>query len=230
MVTAGKRVVAGIVLVTFAACSGCATTATISRTNGRIYRLDRASVGDIDFPGNVIMTVGSVFLGVAGLVLLSMSTSDRQQSLAPAALIYGVPGLGMLAFGGYQYGRSTSAARAFSDGTGPVYRERPPTPPVDRSQDWMSPPRAADRPSDRAVDRAADPAWMPPAPAPAAALPAPPPPAINADADADADADRPSVRRTPHVSAAPRPAAPPADAPPAAAPNPLQPAPPATER
>jgi hypothetical protein len=145
--------------------------------------LDRASVGDIDHPGNVDLTIGAVLLGLVGLVFVTMTKAERQDAFAPLAIGYGLPGVGLLAYGGYQYSKSISAARALTDYSGPVYREQPSAPPApDRSRDWLAPPTAAT--DGRGL--------------------APPPAAEGSEG--------PSVRRTPHISAAPRPDAPPAPA------------------
>jgi hypothetical protein len=206
MMTSGNRLLAGIVMIAF---TGCATTATISRTdapdteaaivsstpdalfvrgsNGKVYRLDRPSVGDIDHPGNVNMTIGGLLLGFVGLLLLSVSAgSENREALTPVGLIYGLPGLGLLAFGSYQYGKSVSAARAFTDYSGPAYREQPLAPSApQRSRDWLAPPPAAD----------------------GRGLASPP---------AADGSEGPSVRRTPHISAAARQDAPPTPPTPAA--------------
>jgi hypothetical protein len=135
---APSALVALVVLAGF----GCANTATIARTdgpdneafiersdsqalyvrgsNGQIYRLARRSVGEIDHPGNVLLTIGAV-LGVSlGVALAGSSAAERRDVLRPLLLIYGLPSLAMMLTGGLGYLRSVQAVQAFQAADTPV--------------------------------------------------------------------------------------------------------------
>jgi hypothetical protein len=86
------------------AVSACSTTATIQRfdgpdveatiedsdarglyvraSNGRIYRLDRNQVGDIDHPGNVALTVGAALVGMLAITVAGTSKDSSRSETA----------------------------------------------------------------------------------------------------------------------------------------------------
>ena len=153
------RILASTVVIAF---SGCATTATIGRTdgpdseaeiirsneealfvrgsNGQIYRLERSTVSDIDHPGNVVMVVGASLIGMLGLLLAAMNPTERRGAVGPLTIGYGLPGLFLLGLGGNRYNQSVTAARAFVNAPGPEL----PAPPArldDRSGPFSSDPR-----------------------------------------------------------------------------------------
>lgn len=129
-----------VVSVTF---SGCSTTATIHRLNGpdyestivdsdartlrlgggdgRMYEVTRAEVVDIDHPGNVIMTVGMVFLGLGtflvagtyGKFVEPMQGQTQGDAATGAALGLILPGVLLAALGGIPYFTSRRNAQAF---------------------------------------------------------------------------------------------------------------------
>jgi hypothetical protein len=125
----GRGLTCSVLLVSF---SACATTATIHRvdsadneaeivssdaealiirgSNGRLYRLDRDRVSDVDHPGNVDMVVGGILLGVVGLILASLPSNEQRFTVLPAVIIYGVPGAALFGYGTYQYVKSVRAA------------------------------------------------------------------------------------------------------------------------
>jgi hypothetical protein len=147
-----RRLVAAVALVCF---GGCASTATIARSdgpdsethidssdagglnvrarNGRIYRIPRDSVIAIDHPGNVEILLGSILLGIVGYAVYSIrndGSSSDQDVLLPVALLYGSPGVALLISGLVKYVPSVQAARAFESVDGPPPAWVPPPPPL----------------------------------------------------------------------------------------------------
>jgi hypothetical protein len=164
-----RQLVAVVVILCF---GGCSSTATIVRTdgpdneaeivssdagavyvrghNGRIYRIGRESISDIDHPGNVEILVGSILLGILALGLSESYDHTSRDELALISALYGGPGLSLLISGLVHYVPSVQAARAFESAEPPV-RPLPP---------FAYPPPVT---------------VPPPAPPPAVAPPAPPP-------------------------------------------------------
>jgi hypothetical protein len=165
----GRRFVATVALVCF---GGCASTATITRSdspdneaqivnsdagalyvqarNGRIYRIGRESVTGIDHPGNVEILIGSLLLGVVGLIAVMARTQNDNEAIAPIALVYGSPGAVLLASGLYHYVPSVQAARVFETAD-PGVRSPPagtwfPVPPPTQQQTPALPPPLPQRP------------------------------------------------------------------------------------
>ena len=141
--TRGKALVP-IAVVTLVCFGGCASTATIARTDapdneaeiehsdadalhvfarggGRIYRIPRESIAGIDHPGNVEILVGAILLGVFAITVIG--TRDERDSnaiIAPLALVYGAPGLALTLSGMLRYIPSWQAARAFQSADRPM--------------------------------------------------------------------------------------------------------------
>ena len=130
-----RRLVAVVALVCF---GGCASTATIARSdgpdsethidssdagglnvrarNGRIYRIPRESVIAIDHPGNVEILLGSILVGIMGIAVYSVhndGNSSDQSVLLPVALVYGIPGVVLMTSGLVKYVPSVQAAHDF---------------------------------------------------------------------------------------------------------------------
>jgi hypothetical protein len=134
-----RRLVAVLVILCF---GGCSSTATIVRTdapdneaeivssdagtlyvrghNGRIYGINRASVSDIDHPGNVEILVGSILLGILAIGLAESHDSTSRDDLALISALYAGPGLSLLISGLVHYVPSVQAARAFESAEVPV--------------------------------------------------------------------------------------------------------------
>ena len=179
----------GMALVVALSVGGCSTTATIHRVygpayeteiadsdasalrvlgdDGRLHEVPRGEITDVDHPGNVVITVGAILVGIAALASISIMNerngSQNREEATAVGLVYGLPGLAMLVAGGVTYIGSKSKASAFENALVP----------------------AGPRPADRMYRAPVPPPWPPPAaaPAPAAAppaappAPAPPPPA-----------------------------------------------------
>jgi hypothetical protein len=124
-----------LVLVTTLGAAGCSSTATLRRfgapplearivggsatslyiedDDGRRYRVPRASVIDVDHPGNVALAFGLGCLAMSSLFYFDHGGSDSvdsDSSRKMAALGYLVPGLLLAGWGGYVWFDSTSAA------------------------------------------------------------------------------------------------------------------------
>ena len=180
----------GIALVVALSVGACSTTATIHRAygpayeaeiadsdasalrvlgdDGRLHEVSRVEVTDVDHPGNVVLTVGAVLIGIAAIATVSIlseaDVSEQEQQTATAvSMVYGLPGLAMLIGGGVTYIGSKSRASAFETGRFPA-QSRPP-------QVQPAP--------------AVPPPWPPPA--------ASPPPAVTPPAPAPPPADEPQV-------------------------------------
>ena len=174
--------VAAMTLVCF---GGCASTATIARTdapdseaeiarsdadalyllgrNERIYRVPRESIAGIDHPGNVEILVGAILLGVFTLTVISVrNDGDNNEVILPLALVYGGPGLALTLSGLLRYIPSVQAAHTFESAP-----RLPPLPPALR----------APMPGAYPAPPGLFPTPPPPAPAPSAP-PAPPQPEI----------------------------------------------------
>ena len=168
------RFVSAVAVITLACFGGCASTATIARTdgpdnetrivssdaaavyvsarNGQTYRIGRESVIAIDHPGNVEILIGSILAGVGTLAAVAAYDGGDRDAAAPIALVYGGPGLALLISGLIRYISSVQAAQAFESADIPMVR---PPPPV-----WMPMP---------------PPGTAPPPPPGLPTLPAPPP-------------------------------------------------------
>ena len=182
-----SRFVSAVALITLVCFGGCASTATIARTdgpdnearivssdagavyvsarNGQTYRIGRESISAIDHPGNVEILIGSILVGVASLVAVAAYEDGDRDAVAPLALVYGGPGLALIISGLYRYISSVQAAQAFESAEVPV-RAPPPPPPV-----WMPlpPPGMAPPPALPTLPAPPPGGTTPPAP------PAPPP-------------------------------------------------------
>ena len=140
--TRGKALVP-VALVTLLCFGGCASTATIARTdapdneaeiehsdadalhlfgrNGRIYRIPRESIAAIDHPGNVEILVGAILLGVFAIAAIGLRNDhDAREVIVPLALVYGAPGLALTLSGTLRYIPSWQAARAFQSAPRPM--------------------------------------------------------------------------------------------------------------
>jgi len=135
---------AAILLVT----ATCSTSATIERRDGpatqgriersdqgalylsdgrgRLFRVARGQVEEIDHPGSVCMAVGSVISLLFLTALMSKSVHNGEWVTPVPAYGVGATGLGLLSWGGYSYFRSKSAARAYEEA--PIYIRIPPKP------------------------------------------------------------------------------------------------------
>ena len=130
-----------------AVTGACSTTATISRDHGPAYeativgsdadtlRLEdryghpfpvpRGDVVDIDHPGNVLMTIGAVMLGVGtlnvlgtyGEVIEPMPGQSQSQAAVNAGIATMIPGAVMTVVGAIIYHRSRKNADAFESAT-----------------------------------------------------------------------------------------------------------------
>jgi hypothetical protein len=189
----------GMALVVALSVGACSTTSTIHRVygpayeaeivdsdasalrvlgdDGRLHAVSRPEVTDVDHPGNVLVTVGAVLVGIAAIATLSIlgegdvSEEERETATAVSA-VYGLPGLAMLIAGGVTYIGSKSRASAFENvlvPTGPL-------------------------PADRMYRAPVPPPWPPPATAPTA-------PAPTAPAPAPRPADEPQVVPAPPAEA-----------------------------
>jgi hypothetical protein len=129
------RLVSAVALITLVCSGGCASTATIGRVdgpdnearivtsdvgavyvagrNGQIYRIGRESISAIDHPGNVEILIGSILVGLASLVAVSLYEDGDRDAVVPVALVYGGPGLAFMISGLYRYMSSVQAAEAF---------------------------------------------------------------------------------------------------------------------
>jgi hypothetical protein len=157
---------------------GCSTTATIERRDGpptegriersdqgalyvsdgdgRIMRIERRQVEDIDHPGNIAFTVGAFLTTMlVGAVAGALVDNPRQMSVPTAAAFIAAP-LALGVGGGYFYFRSKSAARAYE--TAPRYIIVGPRKPTFELEDFRMPPPAGSGPS--------TPSGPPPAPSP----------------------------------------------------------------
>ena len=191
-----RTVTTGMTLAAFGACS---TTASIKRvdgpdniaiiersnekelvvrgSNGQLYRLAQESVAEIDHPGNVLMTVGGTLIALFAATYFAADPSQRDRFVKAGTPVYVVPGVGLLAAGGYTYFRSTSAADAFESApvlAQTVHTARPALPVVAAPPAEVVPPPPA--PPLTIPTSAAEPAavFQPLSPATA---PGPPPPA-----------------------------------------------------
>ena len=133
--------------------TGCSTTATIHRQagpayeativdsdrdslyvlgdDGREYVVPAEQVRDVDHPGNVLVVVGGITLGVAGLTAIAMSNNDRGSSSSTdwaVPALYGAIGLGLLVPGLTTWARSTGAATNVMPRRGMIPREAEPVP------------------------------------------------------------------------------------------------------
>jgi hypothetical protein len=131
----GRQVVAGLLLMSFPAC-----TATVHRVNGpnieaeivgsdadglqvasdqgTTYRLPRDSVAAIDHPGDVAAILGAIAIVVGGLVAVTASGARSDQARRKAflpGLAVSSAGFGLLLGGIIPYSRSRTAAQAFLD-------------------------------------------------------------------------------------------------------------------
>jgi len=186
-----RRLVAVVAIVCF---GGCASTATIARTdgpdneteiessdagglnvrarNGRIYRIPRESISAIDHPGNVEILVGSILIGMTVLIVYSISknanSSDKDVLLPVETVLWGAPGVALTTSGLVKYVPSVRAASAFeSIEVAPAA--------------WIPPPPALPLPL--LSPSAAPPTVSPPVPAPSTAPPPEEPgPAVVPDA------------------------------------------------
>ena len=148
-----RRLVSAVALITLGCFGGCASTATIERTDGpdnearlvgsdagavyvrarsgQTYRIGRESISDIDHPGNVEILIGGLLLGLVTTIAVDVYEDGDRDAVAPLALVYGGPALTLMFTGLYRYIRSVQAAQAFESAEAPV-RALPPPPPV-----WM---------------------------------------------------------------------------------------------
>jgi hypothetical protein len=178
----GRRLIIAITLLCF---GGCASTATIQRTDGpdsealivssdpgavyvrarntQTYRIGRESISGIDHPGNVEIVAGAILIGLGAALAVSVYQDTGERAAIPFVFgIYGGPGLGMAISGTIRYLASLRAAEAFES-------VNPPLPPV----------------SPVPLPGAYPPVPVPPPPAtePAPAQPpAPPPPSPDGEA------------------------------------------------
>jgi hypothetical protein len=135
-----QRIIAGVVLC---AVSGCATTATISRTDGWTYEADildsdasslhvrdvygrevrvpREEVADIDHPGNLLLTFGLIAVAMSIPLIVGDLAQDKSQRTEWSGLgvVIGageaIAGLSLAIPGWVRYRHSTRAAKAFED-------------------------------------------------------------------------------------------------------------------
>jgi hypothetical protein len=135
-----RRLVVAITLICF---GGCASTATIARTdapdneaeiarsdadalyllarNERIHRIPRESIAGIDHPGNVEILVGGILLGLFTIAAVGIRNDrDKNEVIVPLAIVYGGPGLALLLSGMLRYIPSVQAARAFESAPRPA--------------------------------------------------------------------------------------------------------------
>ena len=148
-----SRFVAAVALITLACFGGCASTATIERTDGpdnearlvgsdagavyvrarsgQTYRIGRESISDIDHPGNVEILIGGLMIGFVSALAVDVYEDGDRDAVLPLALIYGGPALALIISGLHRYIRSVQAAQAFESAEVPVHT-LPPPPPV-----WM---------------------------------------------------------------------------------------------
>jgi hypothetical protein len=160
----GSRAIACLAVASIVAC-GCSTTATIHRLNGpdyeativdsdasalrlrggdqRTYAVKRGEVFDIDHPGNVVMTVGAIFLGLGTFVVAGtygkfvepMAGQTQGDAATGAALTLILPGLILATMGAIPYFTSRRNARAFESAppvptvASPIGTFRPQQPP-----------------------------------------------------------------------------------------------------
>jgi hypothetical protein len=165
-----RRLVAVVAIV---CVGGCASTATIARTdgpdnetqidssdagalyvrarNGRIYRIPRESIASIDHPGNVEILVGGILAALTVIIAGDIKDNSNREDAYILAAVYGAPALWLITSGLVKYVPSVQAAHAFESA-----EPAPPAP-------WLPPPL---------------PAAAPPMPPPAA--PAGPPPPLTA--------------------------------------------------
>jgi len=152
----GRQVVAGLLLMSFPAC-----TATVHRVNGpnveaeivgsdadglqvasdqgTTYRLPRDSVAAIDHPGDVTAILGAIAIIVGGLVAVTASGARSDQPRRKAflpGLAVSSGGFALLLGGLIPYSRSRTAAHAFLEAP-PGQRALP------LEQRWGAPPAAA---------------------------------------------------------------------------------------
>jgi len=161
------RFVSAVALITLVCFGGCASTATIARTdgpdnearivtsdlgavyvsarNGQTYRIGRESISSIDHPGNVEVLIGSIVVGLVGLAVFgAYQDGGDRDVIAPVALLYGGPGLALLFTGLYRYMSSVQAAQAFESAEIPA--GAPPPPPLAPVWTPVPPPGAAPPP------------------------------------------------------------------------------------
>jgi hypothetical protein len=128
-----RRLVALVAIVCF---GGCASTATIARTdgpdseagiersdasalyvrarNGRIYRIPRESISAIDHPGNVEILVGGSLLALLAVGISTAYNNNRNNGeLLAVGLVYAIPGLALITSGLVKYVPSVRAAHAY---------------------------------------------------------------------------------------------------------------------
>jgi hypothetical protein len=90
-----------------------ATSLYVEDDAGRRYRVPRASVLDVDHPGNVALAFGLGCLAVSAAMYFDhdgSESADDEHARELASFGYAVPGVLLAAWGGYVWFDSTSAA------------------------------------------------------------------------------------------------------------------------
>jgi hypothetical protein len=132
--------------------------------NGLTYRIPREAVIGIDHPGNVEVVFGAILLVLAGALFADLRDEGNSDAL-PISLVYGIPGVTLLATGLARYIPSVTAASEFTPapampapGYGPA-----PVPPIPPGGIWVPPPAGA-APAGTAPATPPPPSTTPPAP------------------------------------------------------------------
>lgn len=153
-----SRVAAGA-LVLVLIVGSCSTSASIERRDGpptdgrivrsdgdaiylgdhegRIMRIDRRQVADIDHPGNVVLTVGGILTTVLLFALFGVLAEEPERVNVPIAAGVITPPLALSVGSGYLYFRSKNAAKAFEEA--PTYVRVGPKRTVFEAEDFRMP-------------------------------------------------------------------------------------------
>jgi hypothetical protein len=119
---------------------------------GRLMRIDRVQVSDIDHPGNAVMTAGAILTTLLLGALAEVMIEDPGRVQVPIATAVIAGPLGLTIGGGYFYFRSKGAAKAFEEA--PTYIRVGPKKAVFEVEDFRAPPLPRPSPPDGGTDAA----------------------------------------------------------------------------
>jgi hypothetical protein len=108
-----RRLVALVAIVCF---GGCASTATIARTDGPDSEagIERSDASAIDHPGNVEILVGGSLLALLAFgISTAYENNHNNGELLAVGVVYAIPGLALITSGLVKYVPSVRAAHAY---------------------------------------------------------------------------------------------------------------------
>ena len=85
----------------------------INNDSGKVFKINRSSINDIDHPGNVLMTIGLSFISFSLISLSIMQMESKSSSgkgYKELSLVYGIPGILLFTGGAVPYYLSKNAA------------------------------------------------------------------------------------------------------------------------